>query len=125
LMLELRHNLTHAERRTRGDSIETSIYLPDELYNLVAAFAQSSDATLEATLVQLLSKGMISKHARDYRELLLRKNSLMRSELYSEYSRDGEVLRRLVDQMRSENLEIKRVLVEKGLLRRIPEKHRP
>ena len=81
--------------------------------------------TLEEAFRQLLSKGLVSKHARDYLDLLLRKNSLRRSELYSEYSKDGLVLRRLVDQMKSENLAIKHVLIEKGLLRRIPEKHQP
>jgi hypothetical protein len=114
-----------AERGMRGNMLGASIYLPDWVFELVVKFAKSSDVALEEAFRQLLSKGLVSNQARDYLDLLLRKNSLRRSERYSEYSRDGEILRRLVDKMRSENSEIIALLVEKGLLRRIPEKHRP
>jgi hypothetical protein len=116
---------TYHERTTSGDTLESSIYLPDLLYGLVARFAKSSEVTLEEAFRQLVSKGLVSKHARDYLDLLLRRNSLRRSELYSEYSKDGQVLRQLVNQMRTENSEIKHVLIKKGLLRTIPEKHQP
>jgi hypothetical protein len=119
------HKSTSHERTTRGDILESSIYLPDLLYGLVTTFAKSSEVTLEEAFRQLVSKGLVSKHARDYLDLLLRMNSLRRSELYSEYSKDGQTMRQLVDQLRTENSDIKRVLIEKGLLRKIPEKHQP
>jgi hypothetical protein len=68
---------------------------------------------------------LASKEARDFLDLLLRRNSLQRSELYSDYSKDNLALRKLVDQMRNENSEVKELLIAHGLLRNIPEKHRP
>jgi hypothetical protein len=115
-------NSTYRERTARGDILERSVYLPDPLYGLVAIFAKSSEVTLEEAFRQLVSRGLVSKDARDYLDLLLRMNSLRRSELYSEYSRDGKILRELVDQARTENSRIRHLLIEKGLLRKIPEK---
>lgn len=105
------------------DRASTSYYIPDQLHEKVETFAKSSRIDVGEAYRQLLSKGLLTPQASRYFDLLLARNSLRRSELYSEYSKDNSVLGELVDQLRNENAEMKELLVKKGFLKEIPEKY--
>jgi hypothetical protein len=109
--------------RTGGNTVR--FYIPDTLHEVVKAFAKSSGAEVEKTYADLSSKGLHSKAAEEYRSLVLKRNHLERTALYAEYSKDNVVLGELVTELKNENAEMKQVLLSKGLLRKIPEKHRP
>ncbi len=88
-----------SQRRQERHFSALSFHVPDKLHETVETFAKSSTIDVEEAYRQLLSKGLLTPKAREYLDLLLTKNSLRRSELYSEYSKDNSLLRELVDLM--------------------------
>jgi hypothetical protein len=113
--MSLKHD---SRKRQQRHSSAFSFYVPDTLHETVETFAKSSTIDIQEAYRQLLSNGLLTPKARKYFDLLLTKNSLRRSDLYSEYSKDNSVLRELVDQLRSENVEMKELLLKNGFLKK-------